>query len=64
MKKNFVKPEIKGIRLRENILAGSGGGRPVVIHNEDGSTTSGLFFGQKCNAVSFPNGVEHIYKLC
>lgn len=26
MKKQFVKPEIKGIRLRENILAGSGGG--------------------------------------
>ena len=24
MKKQFVKPEIKGIRLRENILAGSG----------------------------------------
>ena len=25
MKKQFVKPEIKGIRLRSNILAGSGG---------------------------------------
>ena len=24
MKKQFVKPEIKGVRLRENILAGSG----------------------------------------
>jgi hypothetical protein len=24
MKKQFVKPEIKGIRLRSNILAGSG----------------------------------------
>lgn len=31
MKKKFVKPEIKSIRLRlrENILAGSGGGRPI-----------------------------------
>lgn len=24
MKKQFIKPEIKGVRLRENILAGSG----------------------------------------
>jgi hypothetical protein len=66
MKKVFVKPETKGIRLRENILAGSGGGRPAIYHHEDGTTTEGLFFANKCKSVAFVGEppVEHIYGFC
>lgn len=68
MKKKFVKPEIKSIRLRlrNNILAGSGGGRPAILHNDDGTTIEGLFFGNKCHSVAFVGKppVEHIYGVC
>lgn len=70
MKKKFVKPEIKSIRLRlrDNILASSSNipsGASIVYHQEDGSTSSGQgYFNNNCKSVANANGVLHIYALC
>lgn len=47
MKKQFVKPEIKGIRLRSNILAGSS----YAGISECGSYTNILKCAEKMNIV-------------
>lgn len=59
MKKQFVKPEIKGIRLRENILAGSGeqyaGCRRLTIEC-DGNCTKVTVYSAR-ERVTFDGGL-------
>ncbi|MBR6198149.1 MAG: hypothetical protein IKQ72_11180 [Bacteroidaceae bacterium] len=60
MKKEFVKPEIKSLRLRENILAGSGGsaagGGTGCLKHQDSGCTQHCYYNCPTECYSLTGG--------